>query len=209
MKFEKMKFIEIFHGTTTEHLDDIIKNGLKPRNKTKRKKSNWSLASRLNHVYLSLSYSGYFAICALDKKFKYEPVILKIKIPKNKFNNLYPDEDFLGQAFQPHYPNIDLIELTKSIDLEKFKNTWPLSLEKIGNVSYKGIISTDMIVDYRIIKDKKVLSFMFNPTITIVNYIILGKQYENLTRIQFGENLPNPLEEQEYIFETVLKSQKK
>lgn len=174
----------VYHGTSTRHLKRILKEGLEPR---KDKKGNWELVSRKGHVYLSIAYPLYFAINTC-KSNKDEAVVLKIQMNKDDFNLLYPDEDFIGQIIHQKIGAGNLRMITKMVNVEEYKHHWIDSLTKMGNVSYKGKISTDKIVDYKVVTDKILFMRAIDPTISIMNFYFCGNYYVGMTNSLFRNN---------------------
>jgi len=57
--------MRICHGTSSIHLESILREGLKPRG---TKASNWKAASHADLVYLSQAYALHYAGNAVDKE---------------------------------------------------------------------------------------------------------------------------------------------
>ncbi len=175
----------LYHGTSTRYLDKILKEGIVPRN---TKKGNWQLVSRKGQVYLTIAYPLYFAInaCKVNKD---NPVVVKIQLNKDDMNLLYPDEDFIGQVLHQRIGAGNLQEITNLVDIEEYKHNWNDSLTKMGNVSYKGKITPDKIVDYVVVTDSKIQMAAIDPTISIMNFFFCGVYYVGMTNALFNKNI--------------------
>ena len=68
--------IKLYHGTTTKHLDKILKQGITPRHD---RPSNWDKhPSREDMVYLTNAYAIYFAQVCCDWEAGESPVVLEV-----------------------------------------------------------------------------------------------------------------------------------
>lgn len=116
----------LYHGTSLDKVEDILKNGLQPRSLTNvapQYMSETSGESDSSMVYLCTKGnigSAKFAARQAASKNKSQSVILKIETKDLNLKHLNPDED------------------SKS-------NTWMDSIQKMGNVAYKGIIDANKI----------------------------------------------------------------
>lgn len=174
----------LVHGTSSKHLDSILKNGLVPR---QEKESCWEeCPSHPNRVYLSKAYAFYFAHNFL--KGDEDALLIEVDVDRK---NLFPDEDFLGQITDNETfglaPQTTLIQRTlwlrDRLDLferPKRLEYADMSLEKIGNASHDGPIPVSRIRRMALIPGKECIGIVFkefDPTISVLNYAILGKQH--------------------------------
>ena len=180
----KSNTLTLYHGTTTKHLDHILKKGITPRYKNSI--GNWKdNPSRDDMVYLSDAYACYFAYVTAGEQGG-EPLVLEVNVKKDR---LYPDEDYLEQftridpAWKDIVENTTMEHRTKHFKdtLLDFKDYFEDSLKFLGNACYKGIIKPKNIVKYSILNDDKVLEYS-DPTITLQNYIYLGERYRELSK---------------------------
>lgn len=183
------KQLYLYHGTSSKHIKKILKEGITPR---KDKKGNWELVSRQGHVYLTIAYPIYFAINACNLK-KDKPVVVKIQLDKADFKFLYPDEDFIGQVLVRQHKDLfkgtSLGDITNAVDLEYYKKYWVKSLIGLGNVSHKGIITPDKIVDWCCVEDKMLLMAGGDPSISVLNFYFCGDRYIGITNSLFNNNI--------------------
>lgn len=170
------------HGTSVSHLEDIRKNGLRPRGDDK---SQWDVESGSDRVYLSDAYAFYFAMNAA--KAGEDLLILEVDLDEK---NLLPDEDFLGAAtsktsIAKMYP--DLRERTIFLrdwilgqPKKKQRELAKDSLEYLGNACFLGTIPRDKITRAALIPEKDISSIIFgefDPIIAPINYRFMGPQY--------------------------------
>ena len=180
----KNNTLTLYHGTTTKHLDHILKQGITPRYKNSI--GNWKdNPSRDDMVYLSNAYACYFAYVTAGEQGG-DPLVLEVNVKKDR---LYPYEDYLEQFTRVDPAWKEIVEQTSmEFRTEHFKKTlldykdyFEDSLQFLGNACHKGIIKPKNIVRYSILDDDKVLEYS-DPTITLQNYIYLGDRYRELSK---------------------------
>jgi len=177
--------MELYHGTSIEKLDEILRNGITPR---EERQSNWKKApSRSDMVYLSTVYPFYFSVCAANSN---KTVVFEIDLLDLDRDKLYPDEDFIWQ-WQKRENKGKIIE-HKDIrkNLEWWKFYWKESLKFMGTCCYKGIIKPEFIQRYCIFDCSKrtwlAMSIM-DPSISIDNFRFLSAHYEGFVSWLFGD----------------------
>ena len=179
--------VKLYHGTSTQHLDDIIANGIKPRHGSD---SNWSdNPSNPKMVYLSSAYAVYFAQQAAGDE--YEPVVFEVLVDTKR---LYPDEDYLEQitrhdpAWSELHECMSMEELTAFFrdNLESYQEHYDDSLYKLGNCCHKGVIKPKAIQRYSVLDNREAIKHS-DPTITLINFRILGGSYRRLSDIQMWQ----------------------
>jgi len=183
--------MKLYHGTSYQNMDRILKNGIIPRTNIN---GNWEEhPSRDGHVYLTTSYPFYFAYVAAANKDAAISVVFEIDTDRLDYNNFYPDEDFIYEVVKKEHPEI----LHKDIkdNLEDYKYNWEVSLRHLGNCSYEGKIPLTSISRYCIVDYKKraVLAMqIMDPSISILNYKYRGEYYRNLVSWFFGDRKEHP-----------------
>jgi hypothetical protein len=183
--------IKLYHGTTTKHLDNILKQGITPRHD---RPSNWDKhPSREDMVYLTNAYAIYFAQVCCDWEAGESPVVLEVLVDEKR---LYPDEDFLEQASRnltaEHWVefNKNSIETKTSIfrqDLLNWQDQYQSSLNNLGNACYKGTIKPKNILRYSILSDCLKTWEHGDPSITLMNYMALGEKYRHRCEVEAWE----------------------
>ena len=158
---------ELYHGTSIESAQKILKEGFVPD-----KKYNWQVKSKEGFVYLSKAYAPFYAMNAKSRS-REKRAIVGTCVPKQK---LYPEDDFLMNVLgKPVYTQEEL----DKVDLERYKWLWRKSLEHMGNASAKP-------KDVRVVGiqefDAGNLIMTCDPSIGPENYAICGKYYEGLTK---------------------------
>jgi hypothetical protein len=164
--------IELYHGTSVESAKKIMKEGF-----VTDKKYNWDVKSKKGFVYLSKAYAPFYAENAKSKSNMRAIVLTCVPVTK-----LYPEDDFLMAAFgKPRYTQDEI----DRVNLEDYKYLWKKSLQYMGNVCAKP-------KDIRVIGmrefDVTTLVLTCDPCITPLNYQIMGKYYEALTRWIYDGN---------------------
>ena len=199
--------VVLYHGTNTANLKKILKDGLCPRGNNE---GNWThtISSRNDMVYLTNSYAVHFAMCSMSEDDMHgmvvDPVVLEIEVDTK---NLYPDEDFMEQAtrtnsmWQGYFDDIgceDMTARTKHFrdNISEYKEYYNDSLKHLGNACYLGEIKPESIKRYSVLNTDVVWDYS-DPTITLMNYKILGSRYRKLSKKLMWEE---PLSINEVIF---------
>lgn len=181
----------LYHGTSVKNLQSILDSGIRPRG---RRAGNWNHAVKSNPkaVYLTNAYPLYFAMATGN----WPVAIIEIDTDKLVQQLLSPDEDYLEQAtrFDRNFEflvNENMAFRTKyfrSRALRLYNHLWKQSLNGLGTCCYYGTIPTELITRYVIINEQSPIKHLSDPTITIINFKLLGNYYINLTRKIFGDS---------------------
>lgn len=173
--------MKIYHGTSSKHLDSIMNNGLL----FKRENSNWehTFKSIDNMIYLSNCYAPYFARAAC--KDNEDLIIVETSLYDLNVKKLYPDEDFVAQGISREFGSLEDAHKHVIKHFKKYQGYALDSLEKFGNIAYKGTIKK--ISRICVIPSDCKFMCAVDPTITIMNHYIMGKYYENVTKWIFGD----------------------
>ncbi len=163
------KTITLYHGTSTKHMEGILKNGLLPRDKTGN--SNWDgpVESKAGFVYLTTAYPVYFAFCTAKEENE-DLLILRVKV---KVADLYPDEDFVAMFYHTHFPRFQkmpLNEVNQYVDMETNKFLAQDSLNLNGKVAVKGV-----------------------PAKNITGHVVIPQKNLNAIMSLGGDSVPVPL----------------
>jgi hypothetical protein len=192
----------VYHGTSSAHLDAIRKEGIKPRGE---EIGQWehTIPSNPSCVYITDVYAGYFAAQAATKD---NPDWLLVEIDMDQLQDslLRPDEDFVAQALRGQkkrdFKNMTLLQITEFVrdNIDIWKHVWSNSLAGLGTASYKGVIPPEAIIRMSVYNPKsnaEMTMAAMDPTITVMNHILMSEKYELMTRWMFGEDI----DVQEYI----------
>ena len=120
--------MDLYHGTSTEHLDVILRDGLLPRAKTKHS-GNWEgrIQSKSEFVYLTTASPVYYAYAAAAERDDEDLVVIQV----DPFNlELFPDEDFIAHCLQREQPERELQDLSFEVD--------PAEYEKVSYLLHSG-----------------------------------------------------------------------
>lgn len=178
----------LYHGTTEKYLADITTSGVCPRGKTGE--GNWkhSCDSHPDAVYLSVAYALYFAHAALkDTTDKSKLVVLEIDESQLEPERLRADEDAMEQlgrgrdGLPKSWSMLKRNEYYKK-NLKKFPHD--VSIAALGNCTYFGTIPTKAIKRVATMTQSlytEMLMRGYDPTITIMNYRLLGDRYRDTT----------------------------
>ena len=195
----------LYHGTTGTVARLALTEGLKPRDET-GVEGNWEEnPSNVDLVYLSTAYAPYFAMCACGGTAIDEETMGIVAVDTDKLDPLLlrPDEDFLEQisrmgAGLPEWLQEDLNECSTMQErtaffkdrLDMFGPLWKDSVERLGNAAYEGIIPPEAIVSVSIYKRQSnayISMSVLDPSISLLNFQIMGDKYRALTRWFFDD----------------------
>lgn len=161
--------VQLYHGTSLRNADSIMRHGFKDR--VGAGKSNWKgkITSQAGYVYLSSAYVFYFAMAAAKGR---KASVIKVEVDTD---DLYPDEDLL------HF--VGLEESSYRDKLHLFKHAAERSLNELGNVAIRA--DSPIKILGRKDFDTHEMWRWSDPSISPMNYAILGKYYRTLTDTWF------------------------
>lgn len=179
----------LYHGTSERHLATVLKDGVRPRGKAR---GNWqhTILSNRNAVYLTIAYPLHYALAA--SRGNERLAVLEINVHRLNPFAFTPDEDFLEQATRtdPEFAHAGgtMAARTKWFRrrLNDYSHHWELSLKGLGNCCYHGDIPAEAISRVALLNSGNVLLFS-DPTISLLNYRLLGPYYRSLARALFGD----------------------
>lgn len=190
--------MKLYHGTTERHLTAILQDGLLPREDLGRE-SNWDkYPSRDDMVYLTTAYPFYFALYACEAG--EQALVVEVDTDGLDDYAFFPDEDFISQALSKKgFTGVDKeVHDDVLVNLEGYQEHWQMSVEKMGNCSYQGIIDPEDITRYCLFDSSTrpyVAMSLMDPSISIMNYHFCSEKYLNLVAWFFGDTelLSDPL----------------
>ena len=184
----------LYHGTRASALPSILADGLRPR---AARRGNWkhSVESNPQAVYLTNAYPLYFAASAARQK-DAALLILELSGGALDLELMAPDEDFLEQATRGS-PNFaaaggDMKARTRWFRrraLRDFSHYWRDSLRHLGTCTCYGRVPAQAVTRYAVVPIRHPLVRASDPTITLMNYKIMGGYYRQLVRHIFGDPL--------------------
>lgn len=166
----------LYHGTTESALRAILDEGeIRPRYEDPGRWEEFPAHPEM--IYLTNAYAIYFATCHAEDDDR--GVVLEIEVDEA---NLRPDEDFMEQATRGQdgvTKNMDLREATAywKATIDQNGHLAELSLEYLGTVAHHGEIGIERILRVAYINEPVQMTMMFDPTISIMNYSIMGEYY--------------------------------
>lgn len=200
--------MRLYHGTSASVGKIALEHGLHPRSSHEEEgKGNWeSIPSNPECVYLTTAYAAYFAINAMGDN-DTEMAIIEVESDDLDPDGFRPDEDFMEQASRDAVLKGEgfegLLECGDSMIKRtewfrdngwKFQHMWEESVRGLGNCCYEGSIDASGILRVSFVETQKAGSMIMtamDPTITLLNYQILGSKYRALTQWFMGETV-NP-----------------
>lgn len=193
--------MKLYHGTTEAVARAAFKNGLQPRAHTGAD-SNWKdNPSSPDLVYLTTAYAPYFAMAACENGESWG--IVEVDTTDLETARFQPDEDFIEQASRGNelIPVSGIVERTAWVRyrLDNFAHHWRDSIEGLGNCAYAGEVPGIAVTRVAIFdpsSNQMVTTVAKDPTITLLNYAIMGGKYRALSRWFMGEDItPNDIGE--------------
>lgn len=180
--------MHLYHGTSTEHLESILRDGIQPRQVTGLP-SNWErdVPTMPGYVWLTAAYAVYYAVEAAREG--HDAVILRVDWDRLK---LFPDEDFIAGHTSDNTRESWKSERAR-IDPADYKELWALSLERSGNVCTLQVPAS-AIIDHRIIPVEGNMQLLLNTGLdsvpTEINYSTeCGELYRRCLAAYFEQDL--------------------
>lgn len=180
--------MRLFHGTSTEHLDQILANGIQPRSITGRP-SNWEndVPTRTDLVWLTTAYAVYYAVEAAGEE--HDPVLIEVDC--KKLPDIFPDEDFIANLRSDGTHESWNVERA-AIDPRDYEDLWSASLQRSGNISTSNVPPA-AIQSHRVIPTEGNGLLLFNTGLdaipTDVNYPDCGRFYHECLAAYFEHDL--------------------
>lgn len=178
----------LYHGTTATRLGSILRQGLRPRGKS-RPGNRKAYPSRKDMVYLSTAYAPYFALNSLGDG----DTALIIEVDTDQLDpaRCYPDEDFVAQclAYQEKRP-LKPVHDGVQADLESYQHLYSLSVERMGNLAYRGSVPADAITRYVSLTPESqpdLCMMSMDPCISPLNYQFCATKYRSIIAWLFGD----------------------
>lgn len=186
--------MRLYHGTSPAAALRIAREGLRPR---AAGDGNWEdHPSREDAVYLTNAYAFFFADVATAKQVEadlYDEAVAVVEVDVDAAN-LRPDEDYLEQSGRVHEDGVegDMGVRTKWYRdrLDDFAWAWRDSLDHLGNASHVGAIPAERVRRIALIANpaaRTLRALVGDPTITLLNYYLMGSVYRASLRWIFDE----------------------
>lgn len=188
--------MKLYHGTGERAAKLAIERGILPRGK---RKGNWkhTVLSRSDSVYLTDAYAMYFAINARTDRER--AAVIEID---TKYLNpwlLAPDEDVMEQINRGKdalQPGLTMEQRTKHYrkQLHNYvgEGQWEASIKAMGTCCYLSSVPPEALtrIAYVDMQRASTLSMLsMDPSISLMNYFIVGRKYRGITKWIFGDPL--------------------
>lgn len=185
----------LYHGTRVLEFADIREKGIEPRGE---KESNWQeYPSHPDLVYLTTAYACYFAYCSL-KEADLENVLLILEVDESKLDewNMRPDEDWVARRFSSNtLASMRDKQNAALANIDLYAGYWRDCLDELGNCSHRGVIPVSALTRWATFdasRRTELSMTILDPTITEMNYKILGSFYRGLIAWIFGDEKELP-----------------
>ena len=179
----------LYHGTNFGSLDQIMSDGILPRNRTGGKNRWGEYPSREDCVYLSRLYAPYFALGKSEEGERW--LLIRVKKRSLIEDILLPDEDYAAQILPESCDDMSLAEKTELARkiLPNISDKADHSIKYLGNCAYMGPITPsqiDKIVSFSL-EENPFFNCAVDPTITIMNAQFMGDKYTAITEWFFED----------------------
>lgn len=187
------KVVKLYHGTSEKYLEAVLRGGLLPRRK---RKGNWvhSVGSNPNAVYLTSTYSIFYAQCATESN---DEKLAVIEIDTTLLDEALfaPDEDMLEQCSRQDsgLPCFGLSMKKRNVWFRKrlhsdFQHLWEKSLEVMGVCTYFGEVPPFAMTRVAVMPFEHPIRWASDPIVCPQNYAFTAGYYRNLTKLLFGDS---------------------
>lgn len=186
--------MKLYHGTSRTALDRILVDGIKPRGDTG--KTNWksTVDSNPDCVYLTEGYALHFALQA--GKSLGDLAIVEVDTNRLYTSNLLPDEDAIEQSNRgkdslPDTWNMKKRTLYYRKCLLRYAGQHHVSIKALGTCCHIGTIPVAAITRTATLdlNNNMAMRFACDPTISLINYQIMGGFYRQFTRHIFDDEI--------------------
>jgi hypothetical protein len=165
----------LYHGTSAYYGRKIAKQGFQ------QGRPNWPIHSKPGFIYLSVAYAPFYTMNHPGRN----SALVKVEVPDDR---LYPDDDFVMYALKkPVYTQKEL----DRIDLEDYKAFAEASLNYLGSACAR-------IEDVKVLGvhyfNSKGLVMICDPTITPMNFAIMGDYYRGMTEALYDGGMDAAVE---------------
>lgn len=183
--------MKLYHGTSERKLPSILQQGIKPRHKGA---GNWchSIESNPDFTYLTNAYALYFAGNAV--KGGERLAVIEVDADRLDPLRLAPDEDWLEQATRGQDRPGALAPADKPMKYRtrwyrrRLKNVlgtgyWQQSLNGLGTCNHYGTIPVVALTRVALVEFDTYMRLLLegglDPSISLMNYKIVGQKYRN------------------------------
>ena len=177
--------MNLYHGTNTRFLTDILKNGLRPRGEGET--GNWAEnPSMEGFVYATVAHPFWYAISSIPDLPNTEdnPVVFEIDTDRLPANSLYPDEDYLRQRAQDAQRQGTILA-DWSEDIAQMQHVWQASLDQMGSVAIQGGVPRHALTRYVVLDKTRhvyLLGAAYQAEINLGDYALFGEQSRSLVQ---------------------------
>lgn len=184
----------LYHGTTASRARKALQDGIQPRALTGL--SNWAEHPSCEQaVYLTNAYPVFFANVSASEADEDEAAFLVIDSDHLDPTLLAADEDAIEQAMRQMDDDPlrgmamgERVAILRDQLLELVDNgfDWEWSLNALGNCTYHDTIPPEAIV--KVVRWKRAGDMLFacDPTMTLMNFHIVGNYYRKMAAILAG-----------------------
>lgn len=156
--------VELYHGTSMESADSIMRHGFKDRVGAGKKNWDGVVLSKVGFVYLTRAYPFFYAMNAAGGHERAS--VLKVVVDTD---DLFPDEDYIRGSGC----------LRKRIALKHYKHLADASLKYLGNVAIRPE-KVGKVVGRKDFWVNEMWQYS-DPSMSQMNYAMLGEYYRELT----------------------------
>ncbi len=210
--------MKLYHGTTGAVAARALIQGLRSRSMT-GKPSNWThtVESNTDHVYLTNAYALYFALNATDEPGNVLGIV-EVETDLLDERHMLPDEDVLEQSTRgfdrdnaPDWWYLiglseagdDMIKRTQCFRdfLHLFQDMWQKSIDAMGTAGYRFMVPSRAITRVALLDTARMRKGLggralivsaLDPTISLMNYLVVGAKYRALTQLVFDADGVTP-----------------
>jgi hypothetical protein len=158
-------------------------------------------------VYLTIAYPFYFADHVWVEGERL--AVVEVDVRDLVERQFLPDEDFVAQldSRQRRTPMSKERHAYIRKNLWKWHPLWLNSLNGLGNVCYQGTVPPTAITRVCLVDPKArplVVADTLEPTISMMNYVLMGDYYRGLVQWWFGDRPDWPVTRQDAMLEVEL-----
>lgn len=186
--------MKLYHGTSSLWLESVLREGIKPRERTRVDNWKHTVGSNKKVVYLTDAYASYFALNAVGSGSPVTEHCVVLEIDSDRLDErlLCADEDAIEQTQRGNDKLGDWDMKRRTIYYRARAHLYSAedSLRAMGTCAYRGTVPPRALTRYAVFDQGKAREFVWggmDPFISTSNYKFMAEKYRSFHAWLFGD----------------------